>query len=338
MDWGASGIAHEYTFELLDPWLTSTRGNLTVYDCSITEGYYTDSKASVAIEADADTWIDNSAIRIYDTATLGTDTEQICLGTFVCESVTYEVTDARRIANIDGLHPIDKLTTDLHPGDYGIPEGASVADWCESIITGAGCNARIADGVSGTFASSWVWEHGESCLVALNRACGSSYQVGADVYGNVTVSPYVEPYRRESSYTLTSTQITSAAKISSGDIVNRVVVQAEQDDTQLYASAVVAATHPWTWARLGRWYTKSYTESSLDNFSQSAVQALADHYLAENDGTTRKWELTCLYLPNIQCGDVITVDFGGETVRALVQQRKIKCGDVTMDLILDEVA
>lgn len=336
MNYLASGIKHSFTFELLDPFLVETRGNLTVYSADIQEGYYTDSKATLTLECEASGWLDNSAVRIYDTATLDGETETTCIGTFVLDSLTETKTDNMHRLSLDMLHPIDKLTTDLVAGDYGVAAGLNVGDWCKSAIEGSGCNAVIRDGVSGTFNSSWVWEHGESKLEALNRACGSRYQVDTDTMGNVVIAPYIDPANREPYMTLTAKQITDAVEISTGDIVNRVVVEAEQDGTQLSASATVEPTHPWAWAKLGRWYTKSYTESNLEDFSQAAVDNLAAHYLAENDGTVREWDVDTLYFP-VACGQTLRVEFGGESVVCMVSQRRYSLGDGTQSLILKEV-
>ena len=337
MNWLQSGIKHTLEFEQLDPLLKEHRGYLTVYDASIDEGYYTDSKARADITCLADTWIPNSAVRIWDTLSKGDESEKVCLGTFIQDSYDEETTDNRRTITLSMMHPIDKLTTDLRCGDIGVAAGTSVADWCKQTCENAYIDIDIADGVTGTFSSAWVWEHGESVLEGLNRATGSTYQVGADVYGRVTIRPYVTPSLREPSYTLTAEHITDSASISIGDVCNRVVVLAEQDDQQLCASAQVDPSHPWSINHIGRWYTKEYTESKLDEFTQAAVQALANTYMKENDGTTRKWEIKCLLFP-CSCGETLRLQYGGEDVVCLIQQRKLNLVNRTMELILNEVA
>ena len=346
MDWFASGIKNEFEFEMLDPWLKSSRGTLDVYSCSISEGYYTDAKAQADIECDGAQYIENSAIRVWHIATLGEETVRECIGTFIPDTQSEKLENEQSILTLSMMHPLDKLATDCRCGDSGVSTSTNIAQWVQDRIQGAGCNANISPALiaSGrTFPSAWVWEHGETVLSAIQSAADAcNYQVGADAAGNVTFYPYTVPSARSVSFEFPegSLSITMPeVKISTNDIINCVNVKATKDDVTLVARAQVAATHPWHFSKIGRNYAKNYEESQMDDFTQAAVNAKAAYYLAQNDDTTRKWEATCLYVP-IRCGDVVrfkTGDGSAEAV-AMVQQRKITCdAQMEMDLVLDEV-
>lgn len=343
MDWTASGIQNTFRYEMLDPWLKISYGDLEVYSCSISEGYYTDAKAQAEIECNGALYMANSAIRVWHSATLGDETITKCIGTFIpdTQNETLEYGESR--ITLSMMHPLDKLSTDCRCGDYGVSSGTDIASWVKSRIEGSGCNADVSPALTKTFASSWVWEHGESVLSAIQTAADAcNYQVGADAMGNVTFYPYSPPSARDVAYTFPTKSLSitmPSVKISTNEIVNMVNIKATKDQETLTSRATVAGTHPWSFSRIGRWYAKNYEESQMDDFSQSAVDAKAKQYLAQNDDTTRKWEATCMYVP-IHCGDVVMFDTGdgAAQVKAMVQQRKITCdATMEMELILDEV-
>lgn len=346
MDWFASGIQNTFRYEMLDPWCKTSYGELEVYSCSISEGYYTDAKAQAEIVCSGSLYIPSSSIRVWHTATLGEDSITECIGTFIADTQNETLEYGNSELTLSMMHPLDKLATDCRCGDCGVASGANIANWVQSRIEGSGCTADISPALKANskgFPTSWVWEHGESVLSAINTAadaCG--YQVGADAMGNVTFYPYTAPSARDVAFRFPSGSLSitlPTIRISTNEIVNMVNVKATKDQETLTSRATVAATHPWSFTKIGRWYAKNYEESQMDNFTQSAVDAKAKSYLAQNDNTTRKWEGTCLYAP-IRCGDVVifnTGDGAGE-VKAMVQQRKITCdATMQMELVLDEV-
>lgn len=351
MNWFSSGIKNEFRYEMLDPFLDTSYGDLEVYSCEISEGYYTDAKAQATITCNGDEYIENAAVRVWHSATLGDESLSECIGTFICDTCSQELTNGANILTLNLMHPLDKMATDYRCGDASVAASGeagaeTIAAWVSARIEGSGCKANISPELIASgrkFASPWVWEHGESTLAAIQSAADAcTYQVGADVYGNVTFYPYQSPSAKTVSFEFPEGELSitePSVKVSSGDIVNQVNVKATQDQETLTARATVAATHPWHKNKIGRWYAKNYEESQLSPFTQQALQAKADYYLSINDTTTRKWEATCLYVP-IQCGDVVrfrTGDGAAEVI-AMVQQKKINC-DATMEmsLVLDEV-
>ncbi len=345
MDWTASGITNTFRYEMLDPWCHDSRGDLEVYSCSISEGYYTDAKAQADFEVSGNSYVENSAIRVWHSATLGEETITECIGTFIPDTQSETLKYGSSVLTLAMMHPLDKLATDYRNGDFSVDAGRNIADFVKDRIEGSGADANISPALVASnkgFSSAWIWEHGDSVLSAINKAADAcNYRVGADEFGAVTFYPYVVPSARDIAYTFPTGALSITmpeVKISTNEIVNCVNVKATKDETTLTARATVAATHPWHFTRIGRWYGKTYEESQMDDFSQEAVNKKAKQYLAENDNTTRKWEATCLYVP-IKCGDVVMFDTGdGTQVKAMVQQRKITCDKtMQMELILDEV-
>ena len=346
MDWTASGIKNTFRYEMLDPWCRESRGDIEVYSCSISEGYYTDAKAQADFEVNADEYIENSAIRIWHTAALDDEVITECIGTFIPDSQTRTIEHGNTTLELSMMHPLDKMATDYRCGDFGVAAGTSIAGFVAARIEGSGCSANIAPALvefGYGFASAWVWEHGESALSAIQAAADAcNYQVGADAMGNVTFYPYVTPAGRDIAYEFGEGELSvveDGVKITESDIINCVVLKATKDQETLVSRATVAASHPWHFTRIGRWYSKTYDETQMENFTQAAVDAKAKEYLSANDGTTRKWEATSLYIP-LHCGDVVTFRTGDGTAEctAMIQQRKIKCdAAMEMQLVLDEV-
>lgn len=363
MDWSASGIKNEFRYELLDVFCRSNYG-LACYgylegvkSATITEGYYTDAKSSATLELDASTnWSDtNYSVRIWHTATLGEESTTTCLGTFCVDlpvSQTYEY--GRRTRTVNLISPLDKLATYYPEGDVCIPEGTVVYDWFNETVEKAGANGAPWDYLktyNTKLPSTYIWEHGETMLTAINGvAAAIAYQAGVDTMGNITLTPYHIPSLKSTSYTFGTGEasITKVGvSIEGTEPVNRVVVQAtktEGDSEQvLCATAQVDAAHPWSYTKLGRWWSKSYTESQLEPFDQATLQAKANTYLAQNIDAITKYECNCLYVP-VCCGDVVQFNYEdcatdhGLHIRAMVQQREITLdAEMNMKLILNEV-
>ena len=339
MDWFASGVRNSFEYEMYDPWLRSPRGMLEVVSCSISEGYYTDSKARADVECDAESWFENSALRVWHTARLAGGSVRECLGTFVPDEVSETRERGARTLSLSMMHPIDKMATDLRCGDVGVAAGTEVSEWVRTRIEDSGCTAAIDPALAGrTLPTSWVWGHGESVLSVVDAAASAAgCVIGAEPDGSVSMRPYVAPSRKSPAWELPASAVTSASRATAGDVCNRVVVAAESDGARLSAWATVDPSHPWAFQRLGRWFAKSY-EERVEPFDQATVQALADHYMALNDDVSRKWEVSCLYFP-CRCGEVVVAELGGERVAGMVQQRELVCdAGMATTLILDEVA
>ena len=362
MDWSASGIKNEFRYEILDAFCRSNYGTACygylegVTSATITEGYYTDAKASATLELDASTnWYDDCSVRIWHTATLGDEQVTTCLGTFCVDqpvSQTYEYGRTTRTVNL--ISPLDKLATYYPCGDVCVGSGTVVYSWFEDMCNKAGATGKPWEHLqinNVKLPSTYIWEHGDTMLSAVNGIANAiGYQVGVNVLGEITLNPYHIPSQKSTCYTFGTGEasITKVGvSIEGTEPVNRVVVQAtktEGDNEQvLRAAAEVDVAHPWARGKLGRYWTKSYTESQLEPFDQSTLQAKADRYLAENIDAITKYECDCLYVP-VCCGDVVqfryqdSVEDDGINIRAMVQQREITLdAEMNMKLILNEV-
>lgn len=347
MDWLASGIKNEFAYELVDcvslsstgEWLSGVTGG------EVKEAYYADTRASATLELDGGRIPEGRAVRIWHTATLGDEAVTQALGTFLVDEDSPTLMYGRLSGEVSLVSTLARFSTDLVGADVGIGD-VPVADWFEATVRDGFGVPVVMPGIDRqkTF-SPWVWEFGKSALWALNQAADAlNGYLEVDAYGHAVLSPYGVPSSRSDSFELTQEALEVGVARTDGDRVNRVVVSCETSEGDpIFAEARVDASHPWHPSRTGRWYTKSYTESQIEDPTQAVIEQLAQKYLALNSSAARKWEGTGLWLP-IGCGEVGRLVYsdsdGGETAsaRVMLQQKTYKL-DAAMETsyVLNEV-
>lgn len=338
MDFTADGIQNSFTFELVDVNnLNASYGYLEgVTGGSVTEGYYTDNRIAATIDLVGTRIASNQAVRIWHTAQLGDETYTHALGTFMVEkdAPTLEHGVYSGTVNLESM--LAKFDDDLRCGDRGVGQEA-IVPWFKSVVTNAFAVPYVSPNLSTTKTfTSWVWEHAKSVYWALSQAASAiNARVDVDETGRITLMPYTAPSVKDSTFTIDGMVLAPGFTNELGDIVNRCIVKYDQngkdendnDLPTLYGDAQVAKTHPWHPSKIGRWYTKEYSETEPSDPTASGIQKLAEHYLAENSGRTSKWEGSGLWVP-YRVGEVgwvsyVDSDTGeSKSARMMIQQKE----------------
>lgn len=338
MDWLADGIQNTFSLELIDVndleqsygWFD---GNVT--GGKITEGYYADHRIAATLDVEGITIADNQCVRIWHTATLGAEQYTHELGTFMVNTSSMTLERGIYTGTIDLESMLAKYSNDLRANDRAV-SGKVVAFFYDVVRNAFGV-PQVNSGVPGDAQfSPWVWEFGDSVYSALQTAADAcNARLDVDTHGRTILTPYTAPSQKDMTFTIDGMVLTSGFTNEVGDIVNRVVVEYQQngkDDAgndlpAIFGSASVAENHPWHPNKIGRWYTKSYTESEPSDPTQTGINNLAQRYLNDNLGRTSKWEGNGIWLP-YKVGEVGWVDYTdsdtGESKqgRMMIQQKE----------------
>lgn len=356
MDWTESGIRNTFEYELVDcetlehvGWLEGVKGGKVMRD------YRADYRTSGTLDFDGDSIPDHCAIRIWHNADLLGESFREIIATLFPEPSDMNLIYGRYTGSVTLYGPMKALATDIRSGDYGVAAGTSIKSHFSNRVAGSRRRARVlAFAANSVFGDYHVWESSTSVLAecqACADACGG--YINEDDEGYVVLEPYALPSARADSFSIPtgSASLTLlGVAVSSAEIVNRVVCTYETTNdgvaSRISRSARVAASHPWSPERIGRWETEDYHPPAIQEGADvgTALQQFADQRLAERSNTKRTFSTTMLYMPSVRMGATGRFPYAdsvdGETldVRCFVSQQEITL-DKTMEmrLTLEEV-
>lgn len=344
MDWTASGIKNEFSFENISvfPPFNPIETYPHTTGGKIARSYDSDYRESLSIDFDGEESPYSQMIRVWHTATLEDESVRTCLGTFMRSGGKVEYSRGRASGSLSYQSNLLRHGTDKRGNDRNVAQGKNVLTFANEIVTNSG-GVLIADpsiSTSKTFSASHVWEFGESVLDELQR-CANALNaiVGVDPYGNVTLKPYLVPSERAFSWVLTTDAVLEGLERGDPDIINIVHVSYSPSGSQnaQFASARLADTDQRSRAVMGRYAAKTY---NINQLSTNSVQAQANLYMAQvNQG--RKWSVDMPYMPLEvgSRGSLIYLDGGEGIVRdCTIESMEINLDtEMLMSLVLREV-
>lgn len=347
IDWRDAKRDYEIHVMQVDPNnLDIERGeleNLILSGCSISSGYYTDTRISAKLQTLGSNYIDGSWLRIRLIS--GDYTSD--MGTFVLQDdPSYEEKSGGTIYSYELQSVLWGLSEDLCFGHFAIGTMAYSEDvfericktCCKTYIINAGANNY-------RYAASKVYDASVSYLSILFDVCDASgNRLDVDGHGRITMSQHLTPSQITPAWTIDADDprtLLLAAGISTSssthDIPGRVIVVYTNGDTEIIASADLDSTSPYSSQRRGYMITKNYNVSSLDSETHECADTLAQTYLAAYESSTTT-KASFLYFP-CKCGETLTLIRDGESKKYLIQSiDPINLGDMTMEIELKEVS
>ena len=348
MDWTATGISNSYEFELLDATLNHAGWLDGVTGGTITQTYRGDYRVTASLDTDGTAPPANRYVRIWNVATLGGETVRTPLATLMPDLPGGEYRLGRWTRSVDLYSAMKKLDTTLIVQDYGLAKNTAAASKWQQLVKSNGAVPLVSSGVSTTAktASARVYEFSTPVLSILHElADTASAYIEVDPLGRVCLVPYVLPAKRGVSWRLQSgpeSIMLVGVGLESPEPVNRVIARYESGGKVYYARSDVAASHPWSNARINR-----IVAEVIDDPVGSGtgwLQKLTDRELAARTGAKGLYEVTTLFHPAIQPGTVGTVSYwdspddGGLAFKAFCSQREIQLdAAMTTTLTLEEL-
>lgn len=325
--------------QMVDPFdVDRVRGELAgvvTSGCSITEGYYTDSRVTAKVRAYEDGYVGDSWLRIvHECPAYGYRAE---LGTFVVTKASRTSELGGTVTDYDLQSVLWAVSKDTLPCHWSVGEGALAREAFARICETVGkAHAVLPGAMDYRFAQTVVYELGDSFLSDLfDVADRSGNRVDVDGHGRITLGRYVAPSQREPDWVLDLEDprgLVLAGGVSwaeePGSVVNRVIVKHTNGESEVVGSADAAQT---------RGYTVAEVKSVQDLSPETPARAsqLAREYLQRGGGAGREYSVSALYFP-VHEGDVVRLVTDGVRHDCLVKEADVSLADMTVDLTLKE--
>lgn len=327
MDWHNQERKDRLVFEMIDPDLVTSRGELEGVirnGSSLTKAYYTDTRVSGSLKLIDSNYIENSLIRIHHY--VDSENYHDVLGTFFTDMGELDYEHGVWGGTIPLKSTLFGLQEDSFKQNYVIPAGAYTKDRLADIFRLTNRPYEILSTVSNTkYASSVCYLAGENILSKLFEICDkSNATLDVDGNGNVIVKPYINPSSLtpifDYDFDASDSMIVGSVSFSDGRAAmpGSVVVTYKSGDTEISAYATAPASAYSAPARRG--YTKTDVHSLSDMSPQTKQQAqqLANLYLNKALNTSDEFSFKSLYVPLNQ-GDAVNFTLAGKTYKCLVK-------------------
>lgn len=310
--------------QMIDPHnINISRGILEgVTKVTLTDGYYSDTKISGTLETIADNYIEGSWIRILvddeAIATLGISKydpkqapENSEMKTHDLQSVLWMLDEdiTGDIFTISANTKCSKVLTDIVQNVCG-----------KSIELVAGYN-------DGIYRNAVSFEQTDSFRSILANICSTTgNQLGVNGKGAVTVSRYVEPDKKEVSWTIDADDPKGIVldpgyedTDETGSAYNRTIVIATgENDSVIKAVSDAPASSPISSSVRGWTRAQVHQVSDMTPYTQARADQLARTYAPTDRSQGIQRSATCMYFP-VKGGQVIEWVQNHDTKKYLVQ-------------------
>jgi hypothetical protein len=341
--WRDAGHEPELKVYMIDPHnLEVNRGQLIgVTKCTLTDGYYSDTKISGSLETIGDNYIGGSWLRIMidgeEVATLGVQNlsdEQAPEGgvkrTYALQSVLWML-DADLAFSLYTIAKNTKAKTAL----------AAIGKTCgKNVIFQGGSHDSL-------YTAAKVYERTDSYRAIMADICSKSgNELSVDGHGRLSVSGYVAPDKKEVSWELVpddprgvvlSPGYTDAD--ATGEAYNRTIVVAansKSDGQPIVAHSDAPASSPISSAYRGWTRAVIHDVSDMSPFNLSRANQLVNQYIADDRslGITRTCK--CMYFP-IKSGEIVAWVENGKKAKYLTQTIEADLAAWTVSLTLKKI-
>lgn len=325
--WRDPAYEPDLNIQMVDPHnLDISRGLLTgVTNCTLTDGYYSDTKISGALETIDDNYIGGSWLRIYvdDTAVATLGVQDI--------SITQAPENAlKKSYTLQSV--LWMLDADIGANLYTIGQNTMASTVINAICNECGKKVTFMPGFYDSYyQTAKVFERTDSFRAILADVCSTAGdQLGVNGHGEITISPYINPSYRSIDWTLRESDSDSIIidpgyddKDASGDAYNRTIVVATnssgENEQTIVASSDAGPESPVS--SYYRGWTKSnvHQVSDMQPFTYDRAMQLVNQYIPDDRSRGLSRDCTCMYFP-VEGGQIIEwVDMQGSKSLYLAQ-------------------
>lgn len=325
MDWKSTRRLDRFEYELVDPNdIDTSRGFLAgVVSCSITLGYYTDTRAQASLEFVDGEYIENSLIRIHHYVDEWNYHNE--LGTFFVDEITPSFSNGANAYSVEMSSMLARVSEDYLPNNLAVPTRKSTNELLKELFNNYGVDYSFKTGIGSTYNEPTVYEVGENVLsVMFEIADKGNCRLEVDGHGIVNVESYVSPSDRSQIDVIDETMLFGEIVETSDfySVPNRAIVHSKQNDTVVSGFADAPSSSPTARSRRGRRITKVYSVNDLKPFTNSQASAQAKRYLDNIDDVSTEIEVNSIYIPLIP-GEVVNLVYAGEEHNAMLKSREL---------------
>lgn len=348
MNWKDQERTDDFQFLMVDPHnLDIVRGELNdikLEDCSITQGYETDTRIAGKMAILSRNYIMNSWIRIvHEVSKEGYRNE---LGTFIPVNPSSKTSTGAKIDTYDLQSVLWAMKSDLCPSHFAIGTGAYALDAFDRICDNCGRPYIHLAGVNNyRYTTSKIYEMGDPYLDDLFDICDvSGNRLDVDGHGRITIGKYTNPRYITPSWDLDyddpkSMIVNDGIETSSTDYdtPNRAIVIYQNDNVEIYAYADAPSKYIFSSSQRGYIMAEVHQVNDMSPATAMNAQTLASQYLEEGLTGVTEYKLTSLYFP-AHAGETLNLTFDGNTHHCLIKSiDPINLKEMTMGLTLKEV-
>lgn len=333
INWEDTTRVDRFSFELVDPFnLDMSRGVLdgvVTDDCSITLGYYTDTRISASIRVVGGGYVPNSLVRIHHYVDAwGYHNE---LGTFfVVGTRASSSSDGADATEFDLASMLSRVSDDKLESHFSIAARANSNDVLAELFRRYNVDFRIdPSAVNKRYDSVKLYKRGESVLSVVFDICDNAgNRLDVDGHGIAVVSRYLAAGEREPSFAyradVRNSLIVGEIEESSDfySTPNRAVVEFVDGDYEVGGVADVAASAATAYGKRGRRVTEFATLDDLEPRSVGQAAARARERLDGLDDVQVELALRSLYVP-LNSGEVALILQGGRERACMLKNRDV---------------
>lgn len=330
MNWTDTTRADRFVFEMVDPNnIEQSRGTLDgVTDCSITYGYYTDTRVSASITAVEPNYIENSLVRIHHYV----DDENYHneLGTFFVDEIKPTRSKNANEYSFELVSLLGRISEDCLEFNYAVDTYKSTTDVLKDLFDRYDVDYMIMGALNGaTYTGATIYEAGEGVLdTVFAVADKANNRIEVNGHGIVEVSNYVLPgsrtrvyeYNADAPDSLVYGEIVETSDFYS--VPNRAIVTHKDGDNMYSGFADIPSTSVLSKSRRGRRVTSVYNVDDLEPKTNAGAGSKALELLNNNADVSLEIECNTLYVP-IKPGDVVGLTYNGETHKAMLKTREL---------------
>lgn len=317
-------------------------------DCSVTLGYYSDTRASASICVLNPSFPDGSWIRLTVDDSEG-GTEEI--GTFCIASSSSEESDRGKVVTYTLQSAIWAISEDRQGFLWVIGEqtraSTALAAACDGCNRAFEIAASFNDFTSGSTVSYDVEDPFSSILFDI--CSRSNNRMDVDGHGRLVFSAYAAPSERGADWEVDERHERSIVIASglteddgSGEAYGRSIViwkgqdEGSDEEREVIAQADVDGSHPASFQRRGYLRAIVHSESEMNPSTQDRAAQLARQYLPGDSDSKKTSQRTVMWCP-ISAGDMLQLTkMDGTSSLWLVQTADCDFGSWTKRLTLKE--
>lgn len=359
-DWRDVTRTDRLVFQMVNPTdLDSTLGELEgveLSSCSLSGGYYTDTRTSGKLRVIGEGWARGSFIRIVHEIPEWDYSNE--LGTFLVTNDDRERENGAWAYDLTLQSMLFGLSTDAIVKPWVIAKNAMMSKAAAQCLRNAGRTYDFTGATDYQFKGARVMETGTdrlSIMYALSKL--GNNRIDVDGHGNVTMTKYISPAAKAPVWRIDlqdsrgvaldglqgSTDYLEIPNIVGVAYTYNTEKNGKSVQQEIAASAEVSSDNPHSGAVRGYNVVDFRSLSEMTPQTAARAQQLAKQYLANDSTEHVEWQLSTIYLP-IWEGDTVelVIPDGEESYRGvrhcLVKSVELSLSDMTMQLTLKETS
>lgn len=318
---------------------------------SLSWGYYTDTRVSGSLELlDTTNYVRGNFIRIYHS--IPEWNYRRPLATLIPSEDPMSLTNNHWMTKLSLQSILWSMDKDVYQYDTVVKNGQNVLDCLHAIIKSNHVRQYVDNNPNTTTYNNVYTFDGSQLSRAFAMAKDSHNRLDVDGYGNVVISPYTAPSRRDTDHVLDLEDqngiITNEISVTNDFLSrpNRVIVEHTFNDNsnqiKVVGVAEIKSENATGINRRGFVISDVHTISNVDDHSQWYVNNLAKTYLDDDQRELTTWSLQfAMYFPCTE-GDRIDIISSNKSFpgvrKCIVKSTDLSLTDMTMKVVLKEIS